>query len=552
MLKSLSRAAPITLLLGSRVTAAQGLFQLCKTNSSAVEDILTDYLPVNASIERLSYVEQGSTYGDGDLDLMYPVQPTDLPELCALTVYVQSSPFSWYRFGIFFPADWNQRFLAIGNGGFGGGINWLDMGSYVKYGLAVVSTDTGHNSTKGDAFWAYFQPEKKIDWGYRALNGSVGAGKQIVEKFYDTNINYSYYNGCSTGGRQGLKQIEVDPDSFDGLVIGAAGWYTSHLNPWFTRVGMYNLPATAPYHIDVQIFPAMADLVIKQCDELDGVKDGIVSMPDACNPDFSEMLCSNLGANQSACLQQEQIDTPAKVYSDYYSSTGELLYPGLSPGCEGQWDAVLGFATTSAFGYNYIRCFLLDNLYWNYTYWNDTLFAYATLTDPGQATADNYNLTMFRDHGHKMAMYHGLGDGLIPPRGSDMYYSNVMETMDLNLTSTMEFFRYFQVPSMQHCWSTDTSANGPWAFGGEFQATHLGSDQWSVPGFQDKDHDILLALMDWVENGNPIDSIIATTWNEPLNVSTGLKSQRPLCPYPQMALYNGYGDVNVATSWHCG
>ncbi|KAK6076836.1 major facilitator superfamily transporter [Seiridium cupressi] len=528
------------------------MHELCKTNTSAVEDTLTNYLPSNASIERLSYVEAGSTYGDGALDLMYPVQPTDLPELCAVTVYVQSSASSWYRFGIFFPADWNSRFLAIGNGGFGGGINWLDMGSYVKYGFSVTSTDTGHNSTKGSAWWAYEQPEKRTDWGWRALNGTIGGAKRMIERYYETSITYSYYNGCSNGGRQGLRQIGVDPDSFDGLVIGAAGWYTSHLNPWITRVGVYNLPETAPYHIDWRLFPAMANLVVQQCDKLDGVKDGVISMPEACVPDYSEMLCTYPGANQSACSTEDQVQTPGRVYSDYLSSTGQPLYPGLSPGCEGQWQAVLSFTETSDFDYNYIRHFLLDNLFWNYTYWSDDLFTYAAETDPGQATANNYDLSTFRDLGHKMVMYHGLGDGLIPPRGSDMYYSNVMKTMGSNLTSTQDWFRYFQVPSMQHCWSTETSANGPWAFGAEFQATHLGSDQWSVPGFQDKDHDILMALVDWVENGNPIDSVIATTWNQPLNASSGLKSQRPLCPWPQVALYNEHGDVNVASSWSCG
>lgn len=149
MLSRAFRALTATLLLGSRITRAQGLFELCRTNASAVEGALIDYLPANSSIEKLDYVKAGDTYGDGFRDLMYPIQPTDLPELCTVTVYVRSSNTSWYRFGVFFPADWNSKFLTLGNGGFGGGINWLDMGSYVKYGFAVASTDTGHNSTTG-------------------------------------------------------------------------------------------------------------------------------------------------------------------------------------------------------------------------------------------------------------------------------------------------------------------------------------------------------------------------------------------------------------------
>ncbi|KAF7531751.1 hypothetical protein G7054_g8583 [Neopestalotiopsis clavispora] len=539
--------------LGSTST---GLVDLCKNNVDAVKLALAGTLPANASIEKLSYVKQGDTYGEGWHDLMYPIQPTDLPESCAVTVYVQSSDVSWYRYGLFLPADWNQRFLAVGNGGFGGGINWLDMGSFMKYGFAVVSTDTGHNSTTGDGRWAFLAPERLADWGWRALNGSIGAAKQLTERYYGTKIAYSYYNGCSTGGRQGLKQIEIDPDTFDGLVIGAPGWDSKSLNPWITRVGIYNLPETAPYHIPWRLFSAMADLVMEQCDELDGVKDGIISLPDACVPDYTKMLCSVSGIEQSACLTEAQAQVPAKVYGDYLGSDGELLYPGLSPGCEGQWQAVLSFARTSTFGNHYIRFFLLGNWFWNYTDWDDNIFSLAATFDPGQATADNYDLSTFRDLGHKILMYHGLSDGLIPPRGSDLYYQKVANATsgggNGSPTPITDWFRYFQVPSMHHCWSTQTSANGPWNFGGEFQSTHLGSDQWSVPGFRDKRHDILMALMDWVENGNPVDSVIATTWNDPLDPTSGLKSQRPLCPYPQVAHYNGVGDVNQAASWECG
>ncbi|KAI1842424.1 hypothetical protein JX266_011319 [Neoarthrinium moseri] len=524
----------------------------CKTNASSVADLLVGKLPPSASIEKIAYVETGDTYGEGRRNLMYPIQPTNLPELCAVTIYVPTSSTSAYRFGIFLPVNWNSRFLTVGNGGFGGGINWLDMGAYVKYGFAVVSTDTGHNSTTGDGSWAFKNPEKRTDWGWRAMHGTVDISKQIVEAYYGVNIKYSYYNGCSTGGRQGLRQVQIDPDSFDGVIIGAPGWYTTNLNTWFTKAGIYNLPETDPKHIPFNLFSTMADLVIRQCDMLDGVYDGIVSLPDACVPDWTEILCSNPDADPSACLTEAQASTPPNVYGDFVSSSGELIHPGLSPGCEGQWFAVLNFTNTSPFGFNYIRFFLLDNIFWNYTYWDDSLVTYAQLTDPGQSTANDYNLTTFKDLGHKMLMYHGLADGLIPPRGSDLYYRNTLATMGENLSSVSEWFRYFQVPGMQHCWSTATSPNSPWYFGAEFQAAQMGTDIWSVPGFEDKDHDILLALMDWVENGNPVNALVATAWNDVWNTSSGVKSQRPICPYPNMAVWDGIGDINLAASWTCG
>jgi feruloyl esterase len=393
----------------------------------------------------------------------------------------------------------------------------------------------------------------KNDWGWRSLHGSVQLGKQVVEAYYGTRIKYSYYNGCSNGGRQGLKEIQTSPDSFDGVVIGAPGWYASHLNPWFTRVGINNLPYRSDQHIGYRLFKAMGDLVIRQCDLLDGVEDGIISMPDACEPDYTEMLCSVPGIDQSACLTEEQAEVPQMVYDDFKSVTGTTLYPGLSPGCEGQWQAVLSLSTTSPFGWGYIRYFLLDSPHWNWRSWTDGLVNYAQLTDPGECTAGDFNLTDFKSLGNKAIMYHGLADGLIPPKGSDLYYNSVMEEMGESLAEMQSWFRYFQIPGMQHCWCTPTAPDGaPWNIGGEFQATKLGTDEWSVPGFRDKRHDVLMALMDWVENGNPVDSIIATAWNSVWDASSGVRSQRPLCPYPQMAIWDGVGDVDAATSWSCG
>lgn len=553
MLRSLLRYLWIFTAMVARCGALRTTTGSCNCSVELVANALGTILPANASVENVTYVDAGGSYGEGKRNLMYPTAPTDLPELCAVTIYIQSSNSSWYRFGVFLPVHWSSRFLAIGNGGFGGGINWLDMGAFVKYGFAVVSTDTGHNSTVGDARWALNQSESKTDWGWRSLHGTVQLGKQIVEAYYGANITYSYYNGCSNGGRQGLKEIQISPDSFDGVVIGAPGWYSSHLNPWFTRVGINNLPWTADRHIGIGLFTAMGDLVIRQCDLLDGVEDGIVSLPGACEPDYTEMLCSVPGIDQSACLTEEQAAVPQRVYSDFQSVTGKTLYPGLSPGCEGQWQAVLSLSTTSPFGWGYIGYFLLDSPHWNWRYWKDSLVDLAQLTDPGGCTADDFNLTDFKNMGHKIIMYHGLADGLIPPRGSDLYYNSVMEEMGESLAEMQSWFRYFQIPGMQHCWSTQTApASAPWNIGGEFQATHMGTDEWSVPGFRDKRHDVLMALIDWVENDNPVDSIIATTWNSVWNASSGVRSQRPLCPYPQMAMWDGEGDVDVAASWSCG
>jgi feruloyl esterase len=161
----------------------------------------------------------------------------------------------------------------------------------------------------------------------------------------------------------------------------------------------------------------------------------------------------------------------------------------------------------------------------------------------------NYDLSDFRSRGGKMIMYHGLADGLVPTKGSQFYYNRTAATMG-GLARTRDFFRLFLVPGMQHCWGTTVDA--PWNFAGAFQAGFLGNDTWSVPGFRDARHDALLALVDWVEEGRAPDSIVATTWESSMNASSGVKSQRPLCAFPEKAVYHGHGKVRAASSWSCG
>ncbi|KAI1261798.1 putative ferulic acid Esterase/Feruloyl esterase [Xylariaceae sp. FL1019] len=515
-----------------------------------VPSTFTPILSEHNVIERVEYVEAGSTYGEGIADLGYPIQPTNLPPLCAITISVATSSTSAYRIGMFLPAEWNQRFLAVGNGGFAGGINWLDMGAGVHYGFAVVSTDTGHNSNVTDITWAFNNTNSKMDWGWRAVHGSVILGKRMTETYFGQPISYSYWSGCSTGGRQGLKEVQISPRSFDGLLIGSPAWYTSHLNPWVANIATYNWPADDAKHIDWRLFNGIAAEVVKQCDDIDGVVDGIISIPEQCNVNYTALSCDNAGTNQSACLTEAQSETLKKVYRDWTTPTDEFLYKGLTAGSEGQMYAVLNYSSSSPYGIGYLQNFLLDDKSFTLANFNDSIVWLAEKLDPGNATADDYDLTVFRNRGGKMLMYHGTADGLVPMKGSNVYYDRTVKTMGGNMTATKEFFRYFMVPGMQHCFTT--AVDSPWAFGGASQAGFLGNHTWSVPGFVDAQHDILLSLVDWVEKGAAVDSVVATTWNEQLNVTSGVLKQRPICPYPQLAKWDGTGDLNDAQSWACG
>ncbi|KAJ4393714.1 hypothetical protein N0V93_002929 [Gnomoniopsis smithogilvyi] len=532
------KAAYITLCTAALATA------LPSCSVASFQEVLPSYATILSAVP----VANGSTYGEGAADIGYPTNPTNLPENCALIVNVTTSSSSSFRFGIFLPTQWNGRFLAVGNGGFAGGINWLDMGAGIRYGFAVASTDTGHNATTSDGTWALNDPETREDWGYRAIHGTTVWGKALTEAFYGQNISYSYYSGASTGGRQGLREAQLDPKSFDGLLIGAPAWWTSHLQTWTTKLGSYNLPVNSSNRIPLDKFALIGAEVIEKCDGLDGVVDGIVSAPDKCKVTDLDLRCTStkLNLNASSCLREEQMETLKNIYADYYAE-GKFAFPGLYPGSEAQWEVLLGGEAPNNLGDEYIQDFLLNDPSWDWPQYTDSLVWEADAVDPGNATADNYQAMLeVQKQGSKIFMFHGMSDGLIATRSSNVFYDRVAKLVG---TSMNDWFRLFLVPGMQHV--SGTAVDAPYYFAQPNAAGDLGTDIFSTPGFEDPQHDALMALMKWVEEGQAPDQIIATTWANSTDASSGVLRQRPLCPWPQTAVYNGTGNVNSAQSWDC-
>lgn len=524
------------------------------SNAGCSVDTFTGIIGSSGSVISAVAVENGGTYGEGALNLLYPTNPTNLPSLCAVTVRVASSPESSYRFGLFLPAAWNSRFLAVGNAGFGGGINWLDMGSGVRYGHAVVSTDTGHNSTVGDNTWALHNPETQKDFGYRAMHGSVELGKKMTEAYYGSAIKYSYYMGGSTGGRQGLKEAQISPASFDGMVIGAPAWWTSHLQTWTTKAATLNLPVGAPHHVPPSFFPVLEAEVLRQCDAADGLADGIITRPDLCEFDYSVLACPDTTTTETTpCLTAAQISTVQKLHSPYIAD-GTFAFPGLELGSESQWAFLLSGDAPSSFGDGYIQNFLLSDPSWSWTTYTDSIVWAADAADPGSCDADDYaSLSRFRDRGGKIVMYHGQADGLIPFGSAGVFYNHTATALGggggSSYDALLPWFRYFPVPGMQHV--TGTATDAPWYFAGANAAAALGSDVYSTPGFEGQArYDALLAVIGWVEEGKEVDEIVATTWRTSNDPSSGVLRQRPLCPWPRRQMYDG-GDEKRAESFSC-
>ncbi|KAI8631940.1 tannase and feruloyl esterase [Xylariaceae sp. FL1651] len=547
----------VIITLGACIAASWPTVNERRQSTNCSTAYFTSIAPEGVSIERVQYVTAGFFVETGNLG--YPTFPTGLPNLCAVIVNNMTAN---YRFGMFLPDVWNSRFLTIGSYAFLGGINWLDMGSGVKYGAVTLATDTGHNSGTGDITWAN-TTQRQVNWAHQALQGSITLGKSLLQEYYGQKISYTYFSGCSTGGRQALKQIQLDPNVFDGALVGAPAWDTQHLMPWLSKLATWNLPESASYSLnDTNLFSRLQAEVLKQCDSLDGVKDNIVSSPSACREkfDITKIQCG-VTTNKTSCWTKAQTDTALKMYADYVTSDGELVYKGSEYSSELDWTTYLLPAVANDdsnnvrrnFDGQYERYFMDYGTGWQTTSYNDSVVKDAEARDQSvvQASADQYDLGTFRQKG-KIIMYGGFADNVVPVQHTTLYYNRTVEAMG----NIDDFYRYFQIPGMRHCWGTPDNVKAPWMMGGAGQAVQRPpyASAWSVPlGYNDSQHDALLALMDWVEKGRAVSQIIASEFNftDSTLQNIVLYRQRPLCMYPKTAKYNGKGNQNAASSWSC-
>ncbi|KAI1209571.1 tannase and feruloyl esterase-domain-containing protein [Annulohypoxylon truncatum] len=320
---------PIPLLMPSIVRGSGSTSFLDNLNRQL--SLVNNPLSRNAIILSAVPVYTNSSYGD--IEVLQGLPPTILtgrPELCAIQVNMISSESSSYIFALFLPSEWNSRFLTVGRAGTGGYINYFD---------------------------SYNAPEKEIDWGWRAIHGSVGLAKQSIKTYYGKDAQYFYYTDCSTGGPQGLEEAQINADSFDGILVGGPAWWVTHLVDVVIRIQQGYHPPNNTRSIPAELFPLIALTVIEQCDEVDSVKDGIVSSPENCHPDFEVLNCKNppnSSANASACLMASQLESLQEIYSDYYVGS-ELAYQGLELSSElGSSTNILPLEPLS-FGLDFLR-----------------------------------------------------------------------------------------------------------------------------------------------------------------------------------------------------
>jgi feruloyl esterase len=439
----------------------------------------------------------------------------NLPAFCRVSATLTPSSDSDIKAEIWLPVSgWNGKFQAVGNGGWAGTIPYPAIAAAVMAGYAAAGTDTGHVGNNAD--FALGHPEKLIDLAYRSIHEMTVQSKTLVDAHYGTPAKYSYYNGCSQGGRQGLAAAQKYPDDFNGIIAGAAAWDSMgmHVARTALNLSVNKEPASV---IPAAKYGMIHEAVLNACDALDAVKDGVIENPGKCSFDYSKLLCK--AGDAVDCLTQGQVESAKAMISPIRDpKTGNVLYPGhLMPGSELGW-ATLGGPQPIGLATSGLRNVVFQDRNWDYHQLNvSTDIVRAEKSDNGAMYSGDPNLKPFFDRGGKLLMYHGWSDPQVNPMNSVIYYTNVLDAVGKEKAANS--IELFMIPGMNHC------AGGP------------GTDTF----------DKVKVLEQWVEQGKKPAQIVASH-----STNGQIDKTRPLCPYPQVAKYKGSGSPTDAANFACG
>ena len=451
----------------------------------------------------------------------------DLPAFCRVAATMTPTADSEIRVELWMPeAGWNQRFEGTGNGGFAGGISWGSLAAELRRGFAVANTDMGMRPPAGSDASAFSgHPEKWADWGYRSTHEMTVVSKSLVKSYYGSTPKHSYFSGCSTGGEQALMEAQRFPDDYDGILGGAAannrtGVHTSIL---WNYVVTQREPAD---YLPSAKLSLLASAVLAACDAVDGLKDGVIADPRLCHFDPATLACK--GEDSEGCLAASQVQSARRIYSGPANPrTKQQIYPGVPAGAELGW-GIFGPQPGKAAPPPFEAIFkwgLGADWSWQAFDFDQDYAAMVAKLGP-MVNALSPDLSAFQSRGHKLIVYHGWADALVTPGEAINYreavlahqrqHSGARAAADVR-RKTDQFYRLFMIPGMAHC------GGGP-----------------GLSGFKAMD-----ALLKWVEEGSPPDSILAS------GKPGGVDVQRPVCPYPQVARYRGVGDEHAAASFFC-
>jgi feruloyl esterase len=480
-----------------------------------------------------------------------------LPAFCEVKGIATPTPQSRIGFTVWLPqtANWSHRLHMVGNGGYGSNLYYAQLVARVQRGDVAVATDTGHTGETLD--FGFDNREAIADWGGRSVHESVRVAKTIAAAFYGEAARYNYFSGCSTGGAEALHAAQRYPDDFDGIIAGDPGNNRTHLNLQL----LWNFEHNHAPHDNSHPLLGPADLrllhaaVLKACDKLDGVEDGVIADPRQCHFDASSLLCQ---ANQSGgCLSAAQVDAVKALYAGPRDRmTGTQIYPGYAFGSE-----TVGLAPNSPLiGWSLYwanpekpdepqRADFFRHWAFNDPSWDWWTFDWSKDVDRANQVlaplvdAVDPDLGRFRAHGGKLIMFMGWADPVASPYEIINYYDSVVArgaggSEAAHLADTQSFARLYMVAGMGHCALGDG-------------ATYFSNaTRNSSPPVEDAQHDMGLALTEWVEHNKAPDTLIATHFREGSGLSGQVAFQRKLCVFPKTARYVS-GDNNAAASFEC-
>ncbi|HVY83096.1 MAG TPA: tannase/feruloyl esterase family alpha/beta hydrolase [Steroidobacteraceae bacterium] len=444
-----------------------------------------------------------------------PAAYSHLPPFCRVAGTSRPTADSDIRFEVWMPASgWNGKFVGVGNGVWAGSITYFSMVEPLAKGYATAASDDGHQGSPLDASFVAGHPEKLVDFGHRAPHEMTVAAKAIVAAFYGKNVNRSLFVSCSTGGRQGLMEAYRYPRDYDGISSMAPANPMTTLMVSSLWTGYATLKDAAS-HIPPPKFAVVHKAAVAACDADDSVKDGIISTPRKCHFDPSALACK--GGDAPDCLTAAQLAALRAIYQGPRNArTGQEIYPGFEPGSEMMFPIQttgpepFGAATT------YLKSLVFKDPSWDFRRFDyDKDVALAVQTGGAQLDVPPTGLEAFFKDGRKLLLSHGWADGLIPPMSTVNFYTALAQRLGPKKTAAGT--RLFMIPGMGHC----AGGDGPFVF------------------------DAITTLDQWVDSGKAPERIVVS------NPPGAPVRTRPLCPWPQEAVYSGTGSTDDEKSFKC-
>ncbi len=464
---------------------------------------------------------------------------------CKVLGYVEPA----IKFEVRLPvSNWTQRLVQVGCGGLCGNIRMRldhDEGCMVAQNgqLALTSTDMGHSGgnnegTFGDDY------QLRIDYAYRAVHLTTVASKALIAKYYGQAPKFSYFMGCSDGGREALMEAQRFPDDFNGITAGDPAMNDVVQNTFFHGWNVViNMDAHGNPILVAGRLPILHKAIVEQCDALDGLKDGLISDPLDCHPSLAAVECKP-GQDSSSCLTPAEVHVAEEIYRGAHDAQGgKLVISGPLPGSELSWARYYipypgqknlmgpaiaeGMLKHLAYDPNPSSTYTLADLKFDRASFDATtrLHSLYDSTDP--------DLKPFAGHGGKLILWHGFADGGISPMNTIAYYTAMQNLIGAGAVD--RFARLYLFPGGYRC----SGGEGPFDF------------------------DLLMPIMLWVERGIAPGALIASHFPEvPPGTSPGAPSgpgapaaqpkpdrTRPIYPYPYIAQYTGKGSIDDAANF---